>query len=103
AAIRRAQCFGLCSFRDSSAAASWQTLLLPVGLAAEQSKKTYSSVFLSDATTSGSPPVRSISLSDQIFSVLPSSFACTSSHLTPLWRDMFFSKRSFRVANNSTV
>src|ERR1700675_4217484 len=49
------------------------------------------------ATTSGSPPVLSISLSDHSFSALASSFACTLAHSRPLWRFMFFSKRAFNV------
>src|ERR1700716_1932909 len=61
----------------------------------------YSPVFLSWPTTSGSPPVLSISLSDQSFSALASSFACTLSHSRPLWRFMFFSKRAFNALNSS--
>src|SRR6267378_5552000 len=57
----------------------------------------YSPVFLSSPTTSGSPPVLSISLSDHNFSVLTSSFACTLAHSRPLWRFMFFSKRAFNA------
>src|SRR5215470_8533868 len=55
----------------------------------------YSPVFLSWPTTSGSPPVLSISLSDHSFSAVASSFACTLAHSRPLWRFMFFSKRAF--------
>src|SRR5438270_4837759 len=62
----------------------------------------YSLVFLSWPTTSGSPPVLSISLSDHSFSVLASSFACTSAHAIPLWRLMFFSKRVFSALSRSS-
>src|SRR5262249_42003321 len=55
----------------------------------------YSPVFLSWPTTSGSPPVLSISLSDHSFSVFASSFACTSAHSRPLWRFLFFFKTAF--------
>src|SRR5437868_13742698 len=61
----------------------------------------YSPVFLSNPTTSGSPPVLSISLSDHSFSVFASSFACTLSHSRPLWRFMFFSKRAFNALSSS--
>src|SRR5438094_3443698 len=61
----------------------------------------YSPVFLSCPTTSGSPPVLSISLSDHSFSALASSFACTLSHSRPLWRFMFFSKRAFKALSSS--
>src|SRR6266576_2790042 len=61
----------------------------------------YSPVFLSSPTTSGSPPVLSISLSDHSFSALASSFACTLSHSRPLWRFMFFSKRAFNAPSSS--
>src|SRR5215469_14522798 len=61
----------------------------------------YSPVFLSWPTTSGSPPVLSISLSDHSFSALASSFACTLAHSRPLWRFMFFSKRAFNVLSSS--
>src|ERR1700682_5170612 len=61
----------------------------------------YSPVFLSWPTTSGSPPVLSISLSDHSFSALASSFACTLAHSRPLWRLMFFSKRAFNAPHNS--
>src|SRR6266480_4330095 len=61
----------------------------------------YSPVFLSWPTTSGSPPVLSISLSDHSFSALTSSFACTLSHSRPLWRFMFFSKRAFNALGSS--
>src|SRR6202171_810650 len=61
----------------------------------------YSPVFLSWPTTSGSPPVLSISLSDHSFSALASSFACTLAHSRPLWRFMFFSKRAFNALSNS--
>src|SRR2546425_879588 len=57
----------------------------------------YSPVFLSCPTTSGSPPVLSISLSDHSFSALTSSFACTLAHSRPLWRFMFFSKKGFNA------
>src|SRR6266478_3064963 len=62
----------------------------------------YSPVFLSWPTTSGSPPVLSISLSDHSFSVLASSFACTLAHSRPLWRFMFFSKRTFNALSSSS-
>src|SRR4051812_47187611 len=61
----------------------------------------YSPVFLSCPTTSGSPPVRSISWSDQSFSLFASSFACTLAHSTPLWRFRCFSKRAFNVLSRS--
>src|SRR6266542_776271 len=61
----------------------------------------YSPVFLSNPTTSGSPPVLSISLSDHSFSALASSFACTLSHSRLLWRFMFFSKRAFNALSSS--
>src|SRR5213079_1194974 len=61
----------------------------------------YSPVFLSWPTTSGSPPVLSISLSDHTFSALASSFACTLSHSRPLLRFMFFSKRAFNAPSSS--
>src|SRR5579859_7306308 len=61
----------------------------------------YSPVFLSWPTTSGSPPVLSISCRDNSFSVFASSFACTSAHSRPLWRCMFFSKRAFKAFSNS--
>src|SRR5438128_11072717 len=62
----------------------------------------YSPVFLSNPTTSGSPPVLSISLSDHIFSVLASSLVCTLAHSRPLWRFMFFSKRAFNALSSSS-
>src|SRR5438445_7071841 len=62
----------------------------------------YSPVFLSCPTTSGSPPVLSISLSDHSFSALTSSFACTLAHSRPLWRFMFFSKRAFNALSSSS-
>src|SRR5882724_4816219 len=62
----------------------------------------YSPVFLSNPTTSGSPPVLSISLSDHSFSALASSFACTLSHSRPLWRFMFISKRAFNALSSSS-
>src|SRR5882672_11815086 len=52
--------------------------------------------------TSGSPPVLSISLSDHNFSALASSFACTLAHSRPLWRLIFFSKRSFNAVRRSS-
>src|SRR5205809_7269081 len=61
----------------------------------------YRSVSLSNPTTSGSPPVLSISLSDHTFSALASSFACTLSHPRPLLRFMFFSKRAFNAPSSS--
>src|SRR6266480_5024279 len=60
----------------------------------------YSPVLLSCPTTSGSPPVLSISLSDHSFSVLASSFACILAHSRPLWRFMFFSKRAFHALSS---
>src|SRR6266487_662806 len=62
----------------------------------------YSSVFLSWPTTSGSPPVLSISLSDHSFSALTSSFACTLAHSRPLCLFMFFSKRAFNALSSSS-
>src|SRR5215216_296693 len=62
----------------------------------------YSPVCLSNPTTSGSPPVLSISLSDHSFSILTSSFACTLAHSRPLWRFMFFSKRAFNALSSSS-
>src|SRR3990172_9644242 len=62
----------------------------------------YSPVFLLDPTTSGSPAVLSISLSDHSFSVLASSFACTLAHSRPLWRFMFSSKRAFSALSSSS-
>src|SRR6266446_3905684 len=62
----------------------------------------YSPVFLSCPTTSGSPPVRSISLSDHSFSALACSFACTLAHSRPLWRFMLFSKRAFNTLSSSS-
>src|SRR6266704_6061412 len=62
----------------------------------------YSPVFLSNPTTSGSPPELSISLRDHSFSVLASSFACTLAHSRPLWRFMFFSKRAFNAPSKSS-
>src|SRR6266852_5417655 len=62
----------------------------------------YSPVFLSWPTTSGSPPVLSISLSDHSFSALASGFACTLAHSRPLWRFMFFSKRAFNALSSSS-
>src|SRR6266542_1841158 len=62
----------------------------------------YSPVFLSNPTTSGSPPVLSISLSDHSFSLLASNFAWTLAHSRPLWRFMFFSKRSFNARSSSS-
>src|SRR5581483_4563904 len=47
--------------------------------------------------TSGSPPVLSISLSDQSFSGLTSSLARTLAQARPWWRSMFFSKRAFNT------
>src|SRR6266576_7256998 len=62
----------------------------------------YSPVFLSNPTTSGSPPVLSISLSDHSFSALASSFAFTLAHSRPLWRFIFFSKRAFNDLSSSS-
>src|ERR1041384_3673026 len=61
----------------------------------------YSPVFLSRPTTSGSPPVLSISLSDHSFSALSSSLAWTLAHSRPLWRSLFFSKRAFNALSRS--
>src|ERR1700736_6127097 len=61
----------------------------------------YSPVLLSWPTTSGSPPVLSISLSEHSFSALASSFACTFSHSRLLWRFMSFSKRAFNALSSS--
>src|ERR1043165_6054083 len=61
----------------------------------------YSPVFLSKPTTSGSPPVLSISLSDHSFLGSPSSFVCTLVQSRPLWRFMFFSKRAFSVVSSA--
>src|ERR1700736_1019654 len=61
----------------------------------------YSPVLLSWPTTSGSPPVLSISLSEHSFSALASSFACTLSHSRLLWRFMSFSKRAFNALSSS--
>src|SRR5215470_2027242 len=61
----------------------------------------YSPVFSSRPTTSGSPPVLSISWSDHSFSPLASSFACTLGHSRPLWRFMFVSKRPFNAPSSS--
>src|SRR5438874_966176 len=58
--------------------------------------------FSSNPTTSGSPPLLSISLSDHSFSVLASSFACTLAHSWALWRFMFFSKRAFNSSSSSS-
>src|SRR5262245_44110013 len=62
----------------------------------------YSPVFLSWRTTSGSPPVLSISLSDHSFSILASSLASTFAHSRPLWRLMLFSKRAFTDLRSSS-
>src|SRR5438046_1809443 len=62
----------------------------------------YSPVFLSCPTTSGSPPVLSISLSDHSFSALASSLACILAHSRPLWRFIFFSKRTFNALSSSS-
>src|SRR5215510_462834 len=62
----------------------------------------YSPVFLSRPTTSGSPPVLSISLSNHSFSILASSFAWTLAHSRPLWRFVFFSKRTFNALSSSS-
>src|SRR3989338_4424447 len=59
-------------------------------------------VLESRPTTSGSPPVLSISESDHSFSILASSFACTLAHWQPLWRFMFFSKRAFKLSSSSS-
>src|SRR6266481_2699008 len=62
----------------------------------------YSSVFLSWSTTSGSPPVLSISWSDHSFSALASSLACTLAHSRPSRRFLFFSKRAFNAPSSSS-
>src|SRR5205085_8513616 len=62
----------------------------------------YSPVFVLGPTTSGSPPVRSISWSDHSFSGLASSFACILAQSRPVWRFMFFSKRVFKVPSSSS-
>src|SRR3990172_11299977 len=62
----------------------------------------YSPVLESRPTTSGSPPVLSISLSDHSFSAFASSFACTLAHSRPLWRFIFFSKRDFNALSSSS-
>src|SRR5262249_30456625 len=62
----------------------------------------YSPVFLSCPTTSGSPPVLSISLSDHSFSVLAFSFASILPHSRPLSRFMFFAKRAFNALSRSS-
>src|SRR6266496_3202010 len=62
----------------------------------------YSPVFLSWPTTSGSPPVLVISLSDHSFSALASSFAFILAHSRPLWRFIFFSKRAFNALSSSS-
>src|ERR1700722_19703904 len=62
----------------------------------------YSPVFLSWPTTSGSPPVLSISFSDHSFSVFASSFACNFAQSKPLWRFIFFSKRAFNALRSSS-
>src|SRR5271169_5613668 len=61
----------------------------------------YSPDFLSCPTTSGSPPVRSISLSDHNLSAFASSLACTLAHSRPRWRSIFFSNRAFNLPSNS--
>src|SRR5262249_3876227 len=71
-------------------------------LSTEQSQKIYSPVFWSWPTTSGSPPVFSISFSAHSFSALFSSLDCTLAHSRPLWRSMFFSKRVFSVLSSSS-
>src|SRR6266478_6073796 len=62
----------------------------------------YSPVFLSCPTTSGSPPVLSISWSDHSFSALASSLACTLAHSRPSRRFLFFSKRAFNAPSSSS-
>src|SRR5579863_3888091 len=74
----------------------------PEGLSGEQSQKRYSPVCLSRPMTSGSPPVRSISLSDQSALGLRMRRACTSSHSRPSWRLRFFSKRFLSVLSSSS-
>ncbi|EAL11552.1 hypothetical protein protein [Bacillus cereus G9241] len=49
---------------------------------------------MSYPTTSGSPPVTSISLSDHNFSGLAFSFTSTLAHSRPSWRFILFSKRA---------
>ncbi len=69
---------------------------------AEQSKKMQSPVFLSRPTTSGSPPVRSISLSDQSF--LPAAFnlSSTDTQGMSLWRLVYFSNRTRTFVRSSS-
>src|SRR5580704_3656380 len=62
----------------------------------------YSPVFLSWPTTSGSPPLLSISWSVHSFSAFAPSFACTCDHSRPLWRCMCFSKRAFNTPSSSS-
>src|SRR4030095_5113417 len=62
----------------------------------------YSPVLLSCPTTSGSPPVLSISLSDHSFSALASSFVCTLAHSRSSWRFILFSKRAFITLSSSS-
>ena len=51
-------------------------------------------------TTSGSPPVRSISASDHSLSGLASNRACTLAHTKPWWWAMFFSNRAFNAPSS---
>src|SRR5215472_744710 len=61
-----------------------------------------SPVFLSWPTTSGSPPVLSISWRERNLSLLASSLACTLGHSRPLWRFRFLSKRAFKTLISSS-
>src|SRR4051794_20829385 len=61
-----------------------------------------SPVFLSQPTTSGSPPELSISESDQSFAALTDNLDSTSAQAVPLCRSTFFSKRAFKVRSNSS-
>ncbi len=57
----------------------------------------YSPVWGPMPVISGSPPVRSISLSDHIFAGLAFSFASTSAHSMSSCRFLFFMKRVFNT------
>src|SRR5206468_3716119 len=54
-------------------------------------------------TTSGSPPVFSISCNDHSLSVFASSFARTFAHSRPRWRSMFFRKRASNTRSSSSL
>src|SRR5574338_639132 len=72
------------------------------GLSAEQSKNRYAPVVASWPTTSGSPPLFSISLSGNNFSGWATSFAWTLAHSSPGWRVMCFSKRVLNVPRRAS-